>query len=226
MAVTAKDSGETDVLKEMISHVPTRLTAEISDVSGNTVTFMYPANTKIITWGDGTIDFFDELWESSLNITHQYAEYGTYTINIYGATEIPAFFAALFPPINPNKWMTEIYMSDEITSIGSDAFYNASVLNKCVLSNSISALSYPYIFYGTHNLLEITIPENITSIHAMGETYFQKVIFSHTTPPSITNLMSNTPFGASAKPIIPSEDLKDAYNQAWGITVYWHTLSS
>lgn len=219
---------ELAVLQKMIKKQPTVLIARITNSTDmQNLSFMYPTGTEVISWGDGTTTIYDpSLWDNSMSVTHRYPRVGLFRILIYGATEIPPYFAAKYPPINANNWLTEIYMSNTITSIGEYAFYNASVLNKCVLSNYITALTSGYIFSLTPSLLEITIPESITSIYAMSDTSFQKVIFPHTTPPSIVNQMSATPFGANAKPIIPSADLKDTYFNKWYITVYWYTLTS
>lgn len=90
-------------------------------------------HTGTIDWGDGTVEDYD----SSVSITHIYAEVGTYNISI----------------------------DCEITNLKNYAFSDKSVITSITLPDSLKIIN-AYAFFKCTGLTEIIIPEGVISIYS------------------------------------------------------------
>ena len=93
------------------------------------------------------------------------------------------------PSYLSNNAMTEAYIRDCVTSIGSDAFKNCSGLTSVTIPNSVTSIGYD-VFNGCTSLTEVTIPNSVTSI---GSSAFMECtsLASVTIPDSVTSIGTN-----------------------------------
>lgn len=119
----------------------------VTTAANTTITLQNLTGMTSIDWGDGTVDS---------NLTHTYAEAGTYYSYIYGmtATGTGAFSGIVY--------LKGIIISDEVTSIGNATFKNCSGLAYCKLSNQIKFLN-SQVFYGA-GITSLQIPDSVTNI--------------------------------------------------------------
>ena len=59
-------------------------------------------------------------------------------------------------------YIKSAYISDSVTEIGNDAFYNYSALTSVEIPNSVTKMGN-YVFYGCSSLENMTIPNSVTT---------------------------------------------------------------
>lgn len=112
-----------------------------------------------IDWGDETIDS---------ELTHTYADYGEYTIKVYGITAIKNGSSstggiALAGTSSHNLTVKRIHFANTITSIGTYACVYMDILELVTMPNSVTSIS-DNIFYYDRSLKLVIFPNEITSI--------------------------------------------------------------
>ena len=130
-----------------------------------------------VTIGRGVTSIGDVAFEGCSGLTDVY-----YTGDIAGWCNI-SFSDSYSNPmsyaenlyINGELLQGEITISDDVTSIGSYAFYNCTRLTSVTIGNSVTSIGY-YAFYGCCNITKATIPT--IAIDLIPKDNLQEVIIS------------------------------------------------
>ena len=205
---------ESDIIAKLKEEANDGVTVATFNITEeNTAVTLYDlTEVTFIDWGDGTTSSPTDITSDNAFV-HAYAEIGEYICKIYGITTLVDF--AFMQCIN----LTNIKISNKITSIGEGAFYFCYNLTSITIPDSVTSIG-DYAFDTCGKLTNITIPDSVTSmgddvfINCMGLT---SLTIKATTPPTIgSNIFNRAPL---TKIIVPSESL-ELYRTAEGWADY------
>jgi hypothetical protein len=172
------------------------------------------ANSELdIDWGDGSAhSTFTSTSAGYKSERHNYASAGAYVVSIgvtsgsfifrSSTTNVSTLFTA--GKANPNSVdigylnsIKKVEISDSVTSIDANAFYNCYSLSQVTIPDSVTSID-ANAFYNCRSLSQVTIPDSVTS---MGTSAFSScyslgyIRFKSNTPPTVTNsnAFSNIP---------------------------------
>lgn len=185
---------------------PLEITTIITNTfsSNGTSPFIFTGSLNI-NWGDGT----SETYTGTAQLTHTYARYKIYTIQIEGnITEIKSTF------IRNTSKITTITIPNTVTAFGPNCFQGCDGLTSINIPTGVTNIPR-YCFNSCSSLTEITIPSNVTALstYAFSNcTGLEKIRFERTTPPSaVRNVFRNLPTSCVIE--VPSGSLS-AYTSA------------
>ena len=132
-----------------------------------------------IDWGDGTLN---------ANIEHTYVATGTYKCKIYGLTKLQ-FSVNPMLMMSGRSCLTNLIISNDITTIGVFALYGCDNLTELVISDSVVTIEND-AFTGCGNLTKVTFGKNVTSIGSafMGCSSLKNI----TIPSGVTSIVYGT----------------------------------
>ena len=158
----------------------TEFDIQLNAVTGLTITFQNLTGMTSINWGDGT---------TNNNLSHTYANYGAYTIeiigdvsfgeNIFGASISAKNYSLIFAKFAGNvslgyeilgycAALQSVTISTDIINVDERLFYNCYSLKNIVIPYSITSMG-DYTFGLCYSLTSIVIPYTMTSI---GQNFF------------------------------------------------------
>lgn len=173
------------------------------DVEANALTGLTIGFSSSVLTGCSSIDWGDGITDTSLK--HTYADYGEYTIKIYGLTRLANGNSSLMFAYSSNCEMVKgVYFANGITSIGNYAFYNHKSLLMVTMPKSLNTIG-TYAFQNCYMLGNIVIPSSVTIIsdYSFGYGY----LLSDIVIPSGVTKIGNSAFYSNyglQKIIIPS----------------------
>ncbi|MBO5159641.1 MAG: leucine-rich repeat domain-containing protein [Lachnospiraceae bacterium] len=136
----------------------TEIDVKLTTYHGLTITFNdVLTGCTSIDWGDGTTDN---------SLTHTYANYGEYTIKIYGITDISSSSyktGLLSTGDKSNLQVLRVFLSNSMKTIGKYAFYQFKSMLYIVFPSSIKSIGSSAMSY-CESLKFLIFPLNLTSI--------------------------------------------------------------
>ena len=139
----------------------TEFDIEITKLTGKTITFQNLTGMTSIIWGDGT---------TNSSLSHTYTNYGKYTIQIVGVTELGEYVLTQgFGASNINYSCTEVRLSDKITLISGYCFAVCYSLKNISFANGLTTINNA-AFTTCYSLECIVMPSSIQSV---GSNAFQ-----------------------------------------------------
>ena len=154
----------------------TRLHIRIATVGRMTVPLYIGqtvANGVTIDWGDGSAS--ETLsGTGNVNTSHTYAEPGDYVITLMpddGCTLSLGAGSSSYCVMGKHgtngrvycNMLQEVYVGENVTTIGIYAFYNCYSLASVAIPNGVTSIG-DRVFYNCYSLANVTIPDGVTSI--------------------------------------------------------------
>lgn len=154
--------GKYDIIVGAMYHTvsgATEVDIELNAVTGLTFGFnSVLTGYTSIDWGDGAVN---------TSLTHTYADYGSYTVKIYGMTKINSSSTSkTFTTSAGQKCVKGVHLASTVTAIASYAFYNHIDMEYITLPVSVTDMYGVQVFYSCRQLKCCIIPSSVPKIRS------------------------------------------------------------